>query len=651
MIKLSILIPSVHTRRNSFLPKIQDEIYKQIDNLSEFEKTQVEVIVLSDNKTIMLGDKRNLMVEMAQGEYIQFVDDDDRISSDFIKTLLDATKNNCDVISFLADVSINGDNPKICDYSIKHKRDYNTRDRYYRIPNHISCVKREVSLLSSFPSLKYAEDQAYAKLLLPHLKTEHKIDRVLYYYDYSDDVTETQYQNMPDNIRKRRQQKPIVDIVFLSKASSNSLKKMTQNAINTAISGANQLPVNVIVVEQEPNIQYDNAKTIYHNAPFHFNAFNNLGASQGESEWIMFANSDTVFHNGWLHNLLIEDNEVLSPKCPNDVRQKEITSPTKGNTCGKHFSGWCFMMTRKSWEKIGRLPEVVSYWFSDNATIKELNKIGITPMIVPNSLVTHLGSVTGNTVPSEEIQEMTWGQAKIYNDYYKDNLFHDNINYKKYLKNNKNNFAVAISNRGRKDVLKNTLEQWEKHYPNLEIIVVHDDSDSPRGIAKTKNICIDRLLETDCEHLFIADDDIYPITSNGLEMYAKSPYKHMSFSFEKDYTGNRYSSDVFIKSVVNGHNIFNSPNGCLLYCHRSVLESGIRYDENYGVWGKEHMDFSVQVRKSGLTPYYFIDVKDSDKHFYSHDQKGTVESSVPEDVRVSLIKKNTDYFNKKYNKL
>ena len=255
MIKLSILIPSVHTRRNTFLPKIQDQIYGQIDNLSEFEKSKVEVIVLSDNKTLMLGDKRNIMAEMAQGKYIQFVDDDDRVSEDFVKTLLDATEKDADVISILAEVTINGSMPKICDYSIKHKKDYNTSSRYYRIPNHICCVKKEISLKSSFPSLKYAEDQAYSKLLISHLKTEYKINRVLYYYDYNDNVTETQYQNMPEHIRKRRQQPPIVDIVMLSKGSTQALRNMTQKAINTAISGANQLPVNVIQRAPDPAVR------------------------------------------------------------------------------------------------------------------------------------------------------------------------------------------------------------------------------------------------------------------------------------------------------------------------------------------------------------------------------------------------------------
>src|SRR5690606_12516281 len=185
-----ILIPSVHTRRNTFLPKIQDEIYRQIDSLPYLKQQEVEVIVLSDNKSLMLGDKRNLMVDMATGQYIQFIDDDDKISPVFVEKLLDAiTEHNTDVVTFYAEVSINGGKPKICDYSIRHKKDYNTINRYYRLPNHISCVKREIALKSSFPSLRYAEDQAYAKLLLPHIKTEYQIKEVLYYYNYDDNVT------------------------------------------------------------------------------------------------------------------------------------------------------------------------------------------------------------------------------------------------------------------------------------------------------------------------------------------------------------------------------------------------------------------------------------------------------------------------------
>lgn len=205
--------------------------------------------------------------------------------------------------------------------------------------------------------------------------------------------------------------------------------------------------------------------------------------------------------------------------------------------------------------------------------------------------------------------------------------------------------AIAISTRGRDSVVKHSLSQWKKYYPEARVFIVEDNDEEPRGIAKTKNICIELLLNSEADHCFLVDDDIYPTDNIGLYRYVNSPHKHMSYSFEG------ISLSVFIKATINGHNIFNSPCGCLLYCTREVLLSGITYDTNYGTWGKEHEDFSVQIRKAGFTKYYFIDIVDSDKHFYSHDQHGTVESSVPESVRVKEIKRNTEFFNTKWGDL
>lgn len=431
-IKLSILICSIDTRRNTFLPKIQDEVYNQIDSLSIEKRDSVEVIVLSDNRKIMLGEKRNIMVEMAQGDYIVFIDDDDRISSDYVSSLLDATSEGKDVISFLAEVSINGSKPKICDYSIIHKKDYNTSSKYFRIPNHITAVKKSVSLKSSFPSLMYAEDQGYSKLLIKHLKTETKINKVLYYYDYDDNVTETQFQNLPSHIRKRRQQPPVVDIIFLSKSYTPSLKAMTQKSVNTAIAGANSLPVNCIVIEQEPNVRYENAETIYHNAEFNYNAFMNLGARQCNAQWIVFANNDLIFHNGWLHELLSVSHPLMSPHERRDPRQRDIKANTLGTTNGKHFSGWCFMISRELWNKIGGLDEDFVFWYSDDATIAQCVNAGVKPLLVKRSIVDHLGSTTFNKLDSVKKDEYTWELTERFNKKYNQNKFQDNKYYQEW---------------------------------------------------------------------------------------------------------------------------------------------------------------------------------------------------------------------------
>lgn len=350
MIDLSILVCSVHTRYDTFAPKIQKQLYDQYAALSEPEQDRVEIIVLTDNKKMMLGHKRNVMVDIAQGKYIAFVDDDDRIADNYLSELLKATETDADCIVFKAEVSMNGEPPKICDYSKDHRRDYNHKDGYYRIPNHICCVKRAVSLKSSFPHLLYGEDAGYGKVLLPNIKTEHKINKVLYYYDYNADTTETQAWKY--NRAKQRKGKPVLDLIILSKAKSYRDSLMTQKAIDTALDGANGLPINIIVIEGGVG-QYHDAKTVYTRDKFNYNRFANQGAGMGTAEWIMIANNDLEFTNGWLHNLLSADNPVVSPHEPTDVRQKGIIDNQLGFECGRHFSGWCFMIERKLWLEIG----------------------------------------------------------------------------------------------------------------------------------------------------------------------------------------------------------------------------------------------------------------------------------------------------------
>lgn len=437
MIKLSILIPSTHTRRKNFLPSILEQVYGQYESLPKEQQEQVEILTLIDNKKQMLGDKRNVMVDMAQGQYIQFIDDDDRIEPDFISTLLHYIDEDKDVITFQVSVSINNNTPKIAYYSKEYKKDYNTTKAYYRIPNHICCVKKEVSLKSSFPSLKYAEDQAYAKLLLPHIKSETIIDRVLYHYDYNDNITETQLQNTTNIIRKRRESAAIVDVVILSNASNSVLKRMTQKTIDTCISGSNQLSVNVYVIEQHPDVRYENAETIYHNANFNYNSFANLGARQGKSEWIMIANNDLIFHNGWLHELLTAGNDLVSPHESRDPRQKDIKENTLGSVNGKHFSGWCFMIKRELWNKIGGFDEDFSFWFADDSVIEQCLMAGVTPMIVKKSLVTHLGSTTFKTLDSKQKDDYTWGLTDKFNNKYNKNKFSDNKYFKEWKEKNK----------------------------------------------------------------------------------------------------------------------------------------------------------------------------------------------------------------------
>ncbi len=435
MIDLSVLVCSVHTRYDNFLLKIEKQLFDQYNALSEADQERVEIVVLTDNKMMMLGHKRNKMVELAQGRYVVFVDDDDRVAADYLSELLLATESDADSIVFQAEVSLNGEPPKLCYYSKDVKKDYNTPSGYHRIPNHICCVKKAVALKSSFPNVLYGEDAGYGKVLLQHLKTEHKIDKILYYYDYNSETTETQAWRY--NRTEPRRLKPMVDVVILSKARDRMSMAMTQNAIDTCFYGSNGLPVNIIVIEGGLSYRYNNATTIFKRDKFNYNEFANVGAGLGKADWIMIANNDLTFHDGWLHNLIAAGHEVVSPHEPNDPRQKDIKENTQGDVIGKHFSGWCFMIKRELWERIGKFDTDVSFWFSDDAVVEQVKAVGIMPMIVKDSLVSHDVSQTLTKEPQAMQDELTWANAYIFNKKYNKHKFEDKPAYKEWLKRNK----------------------------------------------------------------------------------------------------------------------------------------------------------------------------------------------------------------------
>jgi hypothetical protein len=405
MIDLSVLVCSTHTRWDTFGQAIQRQLWSQYRSLSPEAQQSVEILMLTDNKQMMLGHKRNVMVDMAQGRYVVFVDDDDRLEPDYLASLLDATVSDADVITFLVSVTLNGGKPKLCRYSRDFKSDRNPAGRYERMPNHICAVKREIARQVSFPNIAYGEDSGYSKLLQPLLQSEHHIPRVLYHYDYNIETTEAQEHRRA--ALRRRDEKPIVDVVIISDARTPALANMTQEAINTCLAGANSLPVNIIVVEGHPSISYQHAKMLSQTGDFNYNHYANQGAVAGTAPWIMVANNDLIFHDGWLHRLLAADHPVVSPKCPHDNRQKKHTENVRGQRVGEHFSGWCFMLQRGVWERIGGFDEDFPFWCADDATVQQVvSRASVEPMLVPGATVEHLRSMT--LQQEAEPDELCW---------------------------------------------------------------------------------------------------------------------------------------------------------------------------------------------------------------------------------------------------
>lgn len=173
--KLSVLICSVPSRVKEF------GILEQL--IEQTKGSEVEVLYLGDNWKQTIGEKRNHLVNMATGDYVTFVDDDDTISDDYISSIMTAIKFNTDVICYDLNITqTRGKTWKHVRYSIDFKRDRNYPDKFERLPNHLMVFKRGIMLLVPFNSVNMCEDAQFAIAIKPYIKTETKINKTLYFY-------------------------------------------------------------------------------------------------------------------------------------------------------------------------------------------------------------------------------------------------------------------------------------------------------------------------------------------------------------------------------------------------------------------------------------------------------------------------------------
>lgn len=181
--ELSILICSLVERKHLF-----ERIYTTLNNqiIMNNLQSRVEILYLIDNREKTTGAKRNELVNKSQGKYIAFVDDDDMVSEDYIIKTINAIQSNPDVCSLEGTIYFAVENPRKFFHSLKYKTWFEKNNMYYRNPNHLNCVKRDIALLVPFKEVNFGEDKDYSMRLLKLLKTESEIKGNIYIYYYSE---------------------------------------------------------------------------------------------------------------------------------------------------------------------------------------------------------------------------------------------------------------------------------------------------------------------------------------------------------------------------------------------------------------------------------------------------------------------------------
>lgn len=180
--KLSILVCRMPFRYTMW-KNLQSELYRQILPYAN------QVQVLSDDRmSVTVGEKRNRLLNDADGDFILFHDDDDWPSGNYVELLMKAIESDCDCASLKGEYSVDGNFDGTFEHSLRYKewKTTNNSIKYERFPNHLNLIRASIAKQFKFPEKSFGEDFTWSTKIHESglLKTEQYIPEILYYYRY-----------------------------------------------------------------------------------------------------------------------------------------------------------------------------------------------------------------------------------------------------------------------------------------------------------------------------------------------------------------------------------------------------------------------------------------------------------------------------------
>src|SRR6478609_7574672 len=100
-VKLSLLILTIPSRKHFFV-RIKNILADQVMPWYD------EIEILTDGREgISIGEKRNTLLQRAKGDYVAFIDDDDRVSSHYVANLMIGIESGVDACSLKGTITEN----------------------------------------------------------------------------------------------------------------------------------------------------------------------------------------------------------------------------------------------------------------------------------------------------------------------------------------------------------------------------------------------------------------------------------------------------------------------------------------------------------------------------------------------------------------
>lgn len=208
---LSILICSMPERKIK-LDALLVSLRSQIAILDE--PTYVEILCNHDIK-ISVGAKRNNLMASAKGQYLCFIDDDDRVTSDYISKIIKALGNKPEAVGMVVILTTDNVNPEIHTHFACQKDTYIPNPITGRIERgvcHLNPIKSSIAKSILFKDISNSEDTQWAQSINPLVASSENILEPIYHYDFQRATTLTQKPAAPPKVTVVKRMPAIRDI-------------------------------------------------------------------------------------------------------------------------------------------------------------------------------------------------------------------------------------------------------------------------------------------------------------------------------------------------------------------------------------------------------------------------------------------------------
>ena len=175
------------------------------DLLAELERQLVPgvgVRVFRDNLETVYGEKCQRLLESSEADYVSFLDDDDWIVEDFVRTIMEVLEQRPDYVGFQVKWTENGE-PRIpVFHTLSHGEGWHdTPGALYRDIAHFNPIRRDLAVRGVWAGGDGADRRWAAQLRqLGCVQSEVYIDREMHHYRHRSHDTFTVASEQPPMI-------------------------------------------------------------------------------------------------------------------------------------------------------------------------------------------------------------------------------------------------------------------------------------------------------------------------------------------------------------------------------------------------------------------------------------------------------------------